>query len=286
METEVFSSRGIEFGITTNLTHFDEKLWGRIGHNNLRVVSVSADGCSPEIYNRIRVGGDWNELLVNMRFLSSLRRENKVGFIGWNYTVLRQNIPDVANAIRLAEELGFDYMRFIGQFGELSRTEGNMFEECDQAALDALHKQFEEARAFEKPWIWVSEIGMRERRYRAPGFRLDFAQHVHERAGAATASKSDLGKYNLRRSSKIVGDLVNDLDSGKISFPNDLSEGNIRFLEKFLATTVDTRSMFSLKSLASARQWAEMVRNHRFRKSLKRLIRKGAGAKRVERRLG
>jgi len=257
METDTFSREDIAFTFTTNLTYFNEKLWQRIGHNKITVISVSADGCSPEIYNNIRVGGDWDELLENMRFLSTLRREGKVKVIGWNYTILRQNIRDVGKAIHLAEELGFDHLRFIAQFGELRRTVGNMFEECDMEALDALYDELDRAKAFDKPWIWMSETGMRERRYRTPEFRLDFAQYIYRREGDPTAKSKNLAAYNRRRSLKIIRGLMDDMETGKISPPENLPEQNIQFLSEILGASPSTFDM--LKSLWSMRQTGTMT---------------------------
>jgi len=272
MGTDIFSRNGVRLGFTTNLTYFNEKLWRRIGHNTVEFIAVSADGCSPEVYNKIRIGADWDDLVRNMRFLSTLRREGKVQLLVWNYTTLRQNICDVGKAIDLAQELGFDHLRFIAQFGELSRTGGNMFEECDMDALDALYAEFDRAKAFDKPWIWMSETGIRDRRYRTPEFRLDFAQHIHEREGGPAVTSKDLAAYNRRRSLKIVRGLMTDIESGRIPSPKNLPEQNIQFLAEFLGRPpgpLDTMvSLWNLRQTGALSEAAQMRRMAKWARKL------------------
>ena len=262
MESDTFSSNGVSLGFNTNLTYFNEKLWRKIRHNSISFLSVSADGCSPQVYNSIRLGADWDTVERNMRFVSSLRRNGELRRLIWNYTTLRQNVQDVARAVALAEELGFDNLRFIAQFGELSRTGGNMFEECDMQALDALHDQLEQAKAFDKSWIWLSETGMRERRYRTPGFRIDFAQHVDERPGYATADATDLATYNRRRSTKILRELKADMDAG-LTPPAALSEINVAFLKGFVADAPQPVETFHRLRLSPRREvLSEVMQAH------------------------
>ncbi len=94
METDRFSSGGIRLGITTNLTFFNESMWSRIGHNQIWL-TVSIDGCSPEVYEPIRVGARWDTVLANLRMVAELRRTGRLRKLVWNYTVMRQNVRDV-----------------------------------------------------------------------------------------------------------------------------------------------------------------------------------------------
>ncbi len=273
METEVFSSREISLGFTSNLSYFNDRLWSRIGHNKIDFIAVSADGCSSEVYDKVRLGGDWNVLLKNMRFLSKLKKEGKVGQIIWNYTTLRQNVGDVGRAVELAEELGFDHLRFIAQFGELSRTNGNMFEECDIDALDIFYAELDRVGAFEKPWIWMSEVGMRGRRYRTAEFRLDFAQHVYERPGAPNASLTDLAVYNRRRAMKIVRELVADTRSGKTPKPVDLPVHNRKFLARFSEELPKVRhALREFRQAPSRKAWSALKDAYLLKKGLRQLV--------------
>jgi sulfatase maturation enzyme AslB (radical SAM superfamily) len=231
LESDTYARRGIKLNLVTNLTYFNDKLWQRIGHNRIGIITMSADGCSPEVYNSIRVGADWDTVAANMRLLAEIRRQGRVESVVWNYTVLRRNVCDVAKAIRFADALGFDRFRLIAQFGELSRTEGNIFESFDLDALDALHAELESVDAFDNPMVWMFEIGMRGRRYRTPEFALAFAQHVYERQGYGSDG-AEPSLYNLAKALKIVGRLMHDIGSGRIPRPQRLPDGALRFLER------------------------------------------------------
>jgi MoaA/NifB/PqqE/SkfB family radical SAM enzyme len=108
LQSDIFSSRGITVNITSNLTHFDERLWSRIRHNRFGVFAVSIDGATTEIYEKIRIGSRWEAVRRNLMFLSALRRAGTIQHLTWNYTVQRGNVADVGSAVRLARELGFD----------------------------------------------------------------------------------------------------------------------------------------------------------------------------------
>ena len=214
MEGDRFSSRGIELTIITNLTGFNEKLWARIGHNAIRLV-VSADGCSPEVYEPIRVGASWATVLENMRMVGALRRAGRIPHVVWNYTVMKQNVCDVARAIDLAEAIGLDQIRINAQLGSLSRTGGNMFEDFDLDALDALYAELERANAFARPFVLVSTTGMRDRRYRSLAYRLEMAEHIYNRRSQAHGDPREL--IWLHSSAlRILQRTIADADAGRI----------------------------------------------------------------------
>lgn len=182
IESDLFSNKGISLYFTTNLTHFTAKLWERIKHNSIADVTVSADGCSSEIYDKIRIGALWENVSENMRFLAELARAGRIGRINWNYTVQRANIADVGKAIQLSRTLGFASIRLIGQVGALERTDGNMFEDFDRSALDALYAELEGVQAFGDPRVKFDELGMRDRFYLTRAHRLSLARYFWDRA--------------------------------------------------------------------------------------------------------
>jgi hypothetical protein len=237
LETDTLSRTGVQLAVNTNLTYFNDKLWRRIGHNKFFNITVSADGCSPEIYDAIRVGSDWNTLAENLRFLSALRQQGKVGSINWNYTVLRQNIRDVGNAIRLADELGFDTIRFIAQLGALSRTNGNMFEDYDIGALDTLYAELERADAFANPRVLMTEIGMRDRRYLTAEYRLELARHLFERRSYIADKSAPLPHGDWRQCARLVQTITDDIEGQTIRWPETLPEPLMQFLLSFAEYT-------------------------------------------------
>jgi MoaA/NifB/PqqE/SkfB family radical SAM enzyme len=237
LETDTLSRKGVALAFNTNLTYFNDKLWRRIGHNKFANITVSADGCSPEVYDAVRVGSSWKIVAENMRFLSTLRRQDKIDHVTWNYTILRQNIPDVGSAIRFAEEMGFDTIRFIAQLGALSRTNGNMFEDYDIEALDALYAELERADAFANPRVAMSEIGMRNRRYLAAEYRLELARHLFERRSYIADKSAPLPHGDWRQCARLVQTIMDDIEGRTIRWPETLPESLMQFLLSFAEYT-------------------------------------------------
>ena len=236
LESDYFSSRNIKLDITSNLTHFTPKLWNRISHNNFGMFVVSADGCSTEIYEAIRVGAKWSAVDANMRFLSELRRQGKIGSIGWQYTVQRSNIADVGSAITRARDLGFDVIRLIAQMGTLDRTNGNMFEDYDRDALDQLYDQIESVGGFDDPLVLLTELGIDNRRYRTVERRLELAEYVYDRFGFLEGSKRLAAPADWQKCRLVVAGIVADIKSGAVEKPDALSPRHRGFVGRFLET--------------------------------------------------
>ncbi len=234
LETDAFSAHGVRLAINTNLTYFNEKLWKRIGHNRIMHIVVSADGASSEVYDAIRIGAHWSELVENMRFLASLRHAGKIGGMAWNYTVQRGNVRDVAAAVTFARELGFDAIRFIAQLGALSRTNGNMFEDYDLDALDALYDQLASVDALDDPHVAIGELYMRDRQYRSAEHRLNLAQHIFERRGYSGDDAGPVPAGDWAKSVRLIRSVMDERSGA----PDPaVSVQNKAFLRDFFAAT-------------------------------------------------
>jgi MoaA/NifB/PqqE/SkfB family radical SAM enzyme len=234
LESDVFSSRGIAVNITSNLTHFDEKLWQRIRHNKFGVFAVSVDGCTAQVYEKIRIGARWETIRRNMRFLASLRREGSIQHMTWNYTVQRGNIADVGAAVRLARELGFDLLRFIAQFRSHRRSDGNPFEEGDLDALDRVQAQLEAEEAFDDPKVLTSELGLRHGRHRTVEHRLEMAEYLLGLAHMMGNARTLVYDAEWLKCVRLVAKVRADIEAG-LAEP-DFSPRNIEFLRRFAWT--------------------------------------------------
>ncbi|HEX8641341.1 MAG TPA: radical SAM protein [Allosphingosinicella sp.] len=233
LESDTFSSAGVEVAFITNLTHLNDKLWNRIRHNSFANVTISADGASSAIYEKIRIGAKWPVVEKNMRFLARLRHSGEVRSITWNYTVQKDNVADIGRAVSLARELGFDTIRLIAQLGSLSRTNGNMFEDHDLEALDALHDELVRVDAFDDPRVVTSELGVGGQAYRSFQGRLELAQHIFERRGFVGDSKRALPRKEWQKCLRLMIGLKSDLEEGKMSAPGSLSPEQRDFLQRF-----------------------------------------------------
>jgi MoaA/NifB/PqqE/SkfB family radical SAM enzyme len=234
LESDLFSSRGIAVNITSNLTHFNDRLWQRIRHNRFGVFAVSVDGCTAEVYEKIRIGARWETVRRNLAFLASLRREGQIQHLTWNYTVQRGNVSDVGEAVRQARALDFDLLRFIAQFRTQAKSDGNPFEEGDLDALDRVQEQLEAVGAFDDPRVLTSELGLREGRHRSVEHRLEMAEHMLDRAYTMGTPRTLVYDEEWLKCVRLVAMVRDDIDAGKLS--PAFSPRNRVFLRRFAGT--------------------------------------------------
>jgi molybdenum cofactor biosynthesis enzyme MoaA len=65
---------------------------------------ISIDAGSPEVYEKVRVGGDWKTLMGSFDFLKEQGLSNKVSLI---YVVQKNNFKDITNFTKLLEKYEF-----------------------------------------------------------------------------------------------------------------------------------------------------------------------------------
>lgn len=234
LESDTFSSRGITVNITTNLTHFNDRLWQRIRHNRFGVFAVSVDGCTPEIYEKVRIGARWETVRQNLAFLASLRREDQIQHLTWNFTVQRGNVSDVGDAVRQARALDFDLIRFIAQFRTQLHSDGNPFEEGDLDTLDRVQEQLDEVGAFDDPRVLTSELGLREGRHRSVEHRLEMAEHMLDRAYMMGTRRTLVYDEEWLKCVRLVAMVRDDIGAGRLV--PAYSERNRIFLRRFAST--------------------------------------------------
>lgn len=73
---------------------------------NLAEVQISSDGATKETYEKIRIGGNFEDLISNIKKFVELRREKPYMVIRLNYTVTSDNYMDIPEAVKLYEEMG------------------------------------------------------------------------------------------------------------------------------------------------------------------------------------
>lgn len=73
---------------------------------NLAEVQISSDGATKEVYEKIRVGGNFEDLIANVKKFVDLRKEKPSLILRLNYTVTSDNYMDIPEAVKLYEDLG------------------------------------------------------------------------------------------------------------------------------------------------------------------------------------
>jgi MoaA/NifB/PqqE/SkfB family radical SAM enzyme len=102
-----------ESSVNSNLTVTDKGKIKRILDSNLKIINVSLDAGTAETYKKIR-GFSFEIVTSNIEYLVQLRRERGQPYpiVLMNMTLMRSNIEEVGDFIRLAERLKVDAIQF------------------------------------------------------------------------------------------------------------------------------------------------------------------------------
>jgi len=109
------------------------RYWEKVKHQNFGTLLVSVDAAKKETYDKIRIGGSWDDLLQSLQLIKE--NEDKFSSITINMTVMRHNYLEIPAFIDLAESYTFNasFQRIRGSFGDQ-----NFFELRDLPVLQEL----------------------------------------------------------------------------------------------------------------------------------------------------
>lgn len=99
--------------IATNGLLLDEKMILAIIEADITQIGVSIDGVTKETYERVRRGSNFEKVMKNIYLLQSLKEKlgkNKP-LLTFNFTLMRSNIHELVKFIKLAKELGVDFIQ-------------------------------------------------------------------------------------------------------------------------------------------------------------------------------
>jgi radical SAM protein with 4Fe4S-binding SPASM domain len=103
---------GLEMGLVTNGTHFDESLM-RLCIKHFTYIRVALDGGTRETYKSIHNVDLFERLLENIKRLVEIKKETgSKCMIGLKYLASKSNFSDIPKAAEIARELGVDYLQF------------------------------------------------------------------------------------------------------------------------------------------------------------------------------
>ncbi|NTU79346.1 MAG: radical SAM protein [Chloroflexales bacterium] len=108
------SRRGIATNMSSNLSIEKEDLGERLVESGLEYLIVSLDGVTQDVYERYRVRGEIDLVFHNLRSIVEAKRRLKSSrpVIEWQYLVFQHNEHQMAEAQRLASEIGVERFRF------------------------------------------------------------------------------------------------------------------------------------------------------------------------------
>jgi len=114
--------------IGTNATLLDDRISEAVVRSGLDHLSVSIDGLSRETYARYRVGGDFEEVINNLKRVVDWKNRLKspFPFIEWQFLVFKHNLHEVGRVKEFARNLGADgvYIRSARSSADISDRDG------------------------------------------------------------------------------------------------------------------------------------------------------------------
>jgi MoaA/NifB/PqqE/SkfB family radical SAM enzyme len=136
--------------ITTNGLLVNEE-WAEVLVRNNVDVTFSVDGITPDVYEKIRQGADFDVLIRNLKSFSACRIEHQSRInTNLHMVVMRSNYRQVEDYVDFARGLGFRYIAFLPIEGNFDNPE-NIFCGHDPDAVEylsaAMRRVEEKARA-------------------------------------------------------------------------------------------------------------------------------------------
>ena len=88
-------------------------------------MSITVDAATEKTYNKIRLGGNFNNIINNFEYLSELRKNNKVKYIELIFVVQNSNYREMIDFIKMAKKYNFDKVGFsqISNWGTFTDKE-------------------------------------------------------------------------------------------------------------------------------------------------------------------
>lgn len=104
----------LDINIQSNGVLLNPKAWERMHkiHGNINEVLISIDACTRATYDIVRVNGDFDELLTNLEFMSSLYKEGKIRRFMLAFVVQHLNYREMRGAIEIGKRLGVERIVF------------------------------------------------------------------------------------------------------------------------------------------------------------------------------
>ncbi|MEM1582424.1 MAG: radical SAM protein [Candidatus Bathyarchaeia archaeon] len=110
-------SKGLNVMMDTNLTKVDDEILKDVIDSRLDTLVVSFDGASKETFESIRVGSVFEKVIENIKLLLELKKKMNADkpAIVLNSTIREENVREIPEMIKTAEELGVNAIVFMKQ---------------------------------------------------------------------------------------------------------------------------------------------------------------------------
>ncbi len=99
----------IRICLQTNGVLFDKEAWDKMKkiHNNIDHIIISIDAGTKEVYDTVRLNGNWNKLIENLSFISELNKKGNFEFVRLDFLVQKNNFKDMPKFIEICKKFSF-----------------------------------------------------------------------------------------------------------------------------------------------------------------------------------
>jgi len=108
-----------DIAITTNGTLLSNHIIDQILDSSITDICISLDAGTKQKYETIRLGANFEQVIANVRQLVETRnrRSSNLPRISTNFVLLRSNIHELADYVRISINIGVDYISTVNPFG-------------------------------------------------------------------------------------------------------------------------------------------------------------------------
>jgi MoaA/NifB/PqqE/SkfB family radical SAM enzyme len=82
--------------------------WGRLSNATINRINFSVDGCSKEVYERVRWPGKWEQVVESLRMVAQLRESGVISRLQLNFVVQAANFHEIPAFVRMSKQCGAD----------------------------------------------------------------------------------------------------------------------------------------------------------------------------------
>jgi len=142
---------GCETGFLSNGLLLKKEKLEKILDAGIDWICISMDGATAEMYNKIRVGSNFDRVCENVAHIASMR-DDSVPKTMINFVLMAMNFHQVEEIVQLAARLGVDQVNFK-QCDVIRGEHGKglgLFGPCETREIRRLRKSLDKARRFAK----------------------------------------------------------------------------------------------------------------------------------------
>lgn len=154
----------IDTKIDSNLNQFSEEDAERLIVGGLDKIIVSIDGITPQTYSKYRVGGDFNQVMNNLKLLLKKKRQlNRPNpYISWQFLVFRHNEHEIEEVRRMGNYLGVDHVgitkAFIGNKDWIPQNQEYSHYQIEKDDNNYTSEYFKESQEAMCNWPWEAIV--------------------------------------------------------------------------------------------------------------------------------